>query len=752
MIQKIWLCLWGICWALTATGQANIPTGEWRTHFTYHNARSVAVADDRIYCASDNGLFYQDRADGSLGILTKLNGLSSNSIIEIGWHQSLRTLVILYANGNIDLLESNGRVRTIADIRLAPFPAKQMYRLTLWQNTAYISTSFGLVVADLLRREVRETYSSIGPGGSQLAVYAAAVVGDSLMLATPQGVMLASNAPGVVREDFNNWRTLNLPTLFRPLIRHVTAAGSNGYFAVRGDSVYEYSQGRWRGLVPGARQNHLGLSGGERLHILLENNIWQYVPATRETILLRGNRVVLPQAAIRLSDGTVWAADRQTGLVRVRTDNNASFFPQGPLDQRTFRIYHHEGRIIALSGGYDASTNPEDNDGGIFVWQEGAWVNYSARPNFTGAVPLPFPMEDPVALAANGSTLFIGSYQQGLITWDTRTNAFNSFSGPPLSSAGNNQVRVAGLAVDAQGVLWLTNPGSAPGVPKLLRRTLQGSWSAMPYDIGTPLDLLIDSRNNKWVRLAGSSGVFVFRDETRSRQLTSAGGNGNLRSNDVLSMAVDLDGVVLIGTSQGITQFFPSANLFGTGLIDGPALRDNSGAVVLLGERINAIAVDGANRKWIGTDNGLWLFDPREGTITANFNSRNSPLPTDRIRALCLHPVTGELFISTDGGLLSYRTGATAAAESHGDVTIFPNPVRPDFEGLVTISGLARNATVKITDVSGKLFYETRAYGGTATWNRRTYTGEEAKTGVYLVFSASEDGQSNFVGKIAVIE
>src|SRR5690606_14784172 len=173
---------------------------------------------------------------------------------------------------------------------------------------------------------------------------------------------------------------------------------------------------------------------------------------------------------------------------------------------------------------------------------------------------------------------------------------------------------------------------------------------------------------------------------------------------------------------------------------------------LLNGEKVTSIAVDGGNRKWVGTERGVWLFGPDGDEMIYNFTSENSPLPSGNIRSIAINGQSGEVFLATDRGTVSFRSDATVSEGNFSSVKIFPNPVTSEFSGLVGISGLAQDAVVKITDISGRLVWQTYAVGGTASWNVRHYNGQRVTTGVYLVFSASADGSQEYVGKIAVVE
>jgi hypothetical protein len=173
--------------------------------------------------------------------------------------------------------------------------------------------------------------------------------------------------------------------------------------------------------------------------------------------------------------------------------------------------------------------------------------------------------------------------------------------------------------------------------------------------------------------------------------------------------------------------------------------------------------VDGANRKWIGTrDNGVWLFNADITEVINHFTEENSPLISDYIYDIAVNKPTGEVFIATDKGLVSFQGDATENVDANGktagdacaekDVTLFPNPVKKGYDGLIAVRGLANNSDVKFVTASGKLVYKTTAKGGMATWNGRTYEGDKAHPGIYLVLSSTEDGKANCVSKLAILD
>jgi len=222
-------------------------------------------------------------------------------------------------------------------------------------------------------------------------------------------------------------------------------------------------------------------------------------------------------------------------------------------------------------------------------------------------------------------------------------------------------------------------------------------------------------------------------------------------------MAFDRDGYLWVGTNEGVLISYNPERIFDTGFyaqrIKIPDVIEEFAVFLLEQEVITSIVVDGGNRKWFGTArSGIYLQSADGTKQIAHFDTENSPLPSNNVQHLALHPKTGELFIATDKGLVSYRTDSTEPEKVFGKVYAFPNPVRPEYQGDITITGLVEETIVKITDVAGNLVFETRSQGGQATWNGKNFNGERVSTGVYLFFCTSSKGEQSAVGKILFVK
>lgn len=731
----------------------DIPLGSWRTHLTYYNAQAMEPAANRIYVASENGFFYYDLTDNTLNTLSKEDGLSDISISSLAYDDESEFLVIGYKNGNIDLFSESEIVNIRSILNSITFSEKEIRAIAVSDGEAFLGTPFGVSVVDLTSPRIQESYLNIGENGSKNGVYDVAIFRDSLFLATDQGLWAASLSPTVNRLDFANWRAV-----VRGVgVRHIEALGNNLYYTVEQDGLFKYNGAQFQVASFGRAKSYRGLSASNNQILLFTEGTIFISDENLNAEVRTGEKIGLPVAAFFDEQNTLWVADTSLGLVQFQGNNAENVFPSGPFSPSVYRIESIGEEIIAVAGGANETSGVPFNTTGSFnVFANGVWSNYAAIPNEVGATQLPSISDlSSVAASSNGKYYF-GSFSGGLLEWQTADNSFRTLSGLPLSTRSGQNIAIGGVATDFDGTVWVSNYGVNSNSPSLHSLNANGEWTSFQFNnfaARFPRDIIVDDFNQKWVRLSGlsASGILVFQDQTNFRFLGEGVGNGDLPSAIVNCLAKDRNGSIWVGTDRGVAEFFDPFNILSNSASD-IILPRFEGLPLLRDENVTSIAVDGGNRKWIGTKNGIWLFSAEGSQLIHHFTEDNSPLLSDVILDVAIQPNTGEVFIGTDRGIISYRSDATAASELHSNVKIFPNPVRPNFSGVVSISGLAQDAIVKITDITGKMIWETRAQGGTATWNTLDYNGRKAKTGVYLVFSASSDGEQTFVGKLALVE
>jgi ligand-binding sensor domain-containing protein len=723
--------------------QNEIPIGDWRMHISYRQTFDLAIGGPNIYCSSANGVFIYSKDDNSIGTLSKLNGLSDNSISAIGYSEQKNILLVGYKNGNLDLLINNELIN-YSVLKESNYNEKSINHFLFSQDIVYISTDVGVLVFDLDILETRVSYLNLGAAGEILRINYSELFNDSLFLASENGVLAGSLHPDINLQDFNNWYRFEISQGIPAIETNSLAFFDNKlYAAISMSGIYEYSNNNW--LILDSLQNSIlnNIWGNDvGLTVSTESDIWTLENGTLTKTV--GEEVSFPQKALLEPNGELWIADFDLGL---RTNMNGSFetiLPSGPFSDNFFNLFYHEDRIIGLGGGYDESRNPLGRLTGFYDFENGFWSNYSPL-----LYDLPADLVD-IAFDDIEGKYLITSFGGGYLQWDGESS-INTFDQASSNYPFNSDSLSAALTSD---VLWVTTYNSQPSI---YYRDNNGIWTAL--EISQPgsdqiLEIVSDFDGNTWFRVDPNKtgGIIVYNPvENKSRWLGEGSGNGGLPNKSVNDMEVDLEGNIWIATNEGVA-YYPR----GSFSLDLPldAIRPIlDGRFLLNNEKVTCIKRDGGNRKWTGTENGLWHFSEFGDELLANFTIENSPLLSNRIIDLEINANSGEVFIATDLGALSYRSDATEGAETHAsEIKVFPNPITSDFNGIVGISGLANNSEVRITDVSGNLVWQMQANGSTASWNLSTIYGGRPSSGIYLIFSSTSDGSDTFVGKMAIID
>ncbi|MCC9167789.1 type IX secretion system anionic LPS delivery protein PorZ [Pontibacter harenae] len=751
----VWLGL--LLTGYSSLAQSQVPLGAWQVHVPFQNAKAVVEAGDNIYVAAEQGLFYYDKAFNSIETLTKLDGLKEQLISTIGYDQATQTLIIAYKNTSIDLIRQ-GRIFNIGAINRRQLPGeKKINHILVHNKLAYLSASFGVVVLDLQKQEIKETYSNIGPEGTTISIKEAAVLGDSIFVATANSVLGASLSANL--QDFASWSSVSesLP----PVQNITTIEGFNNelYLGTSGQGVFNRQGSNWQAALPEAGESvyNLSTSGGILVAVSEAKVVLQRVQG--QTQVVTNDFLQAAQQAIAGTDNILWVADYNKGLIRINlaTGERTAFAPDGPYSSQSFNVYAANGSVYGLSGGYNQNYQPFNSTNGFYKYKGGIWENYNST---LASFPAVKDLVDAVYNPVTGK-LYFASYGSGLLEWESleKHQLYNTTNSTLVANTAG-EVWITDVATDASGNVWVVNRHQLTNRPGLHVLRPDGNWQSYTLpgipDGANLEQLVIDDFGNKWLSTSRSgnsrSGLVIYSEEgQRVRSLTTGTGNGNLPSGAVHALAKDLNGDIWVGTAAGVAVFYNTGAVFSSQNYDARVPIINR-RPLLDGQTVHAIAVDGANRKWIGTDNGLWLLGPDGDELLAHFTSANSPLPSNTVQTIAVEHQTGEVFVATDAGMASYRAGATVTEGTPGCAVVFPNPVRREFTGMVGISDLPNNAQVRITDINGTLVYKGQATGGTFTWNVRGYNGKRVKAGVYLVLSSDKDGQNACVSKIAVLE
>ncbi|MPL94457.1 hypothetical protein SDC9_40611 [bioreactor metagenome] len=739
----------------------DVAVGEWRDHLPYSTVTDVAVTPDLIYAATPYSLFYYDVPKWQVERFSTVQGLSDIGISAIEYSASYKTLVISYSNANIDLILPDSSVYNIPDIKRKNIPGnKTINNITVDGRYAWLSCGFGIVIIDLQKKEIKDTYY-IGADGAQVNVRDVEFLNDTVFASSDEGIFKASlNSPNLAY--FGNWSKMDTPVSDGDF--EMIEAFSGKLFACLklsaydDDTTYIYENGNWQKFTTytGVETRGMNVSNGKLL--MCGYNFVQIFDAAMNsegTVYLYNNLVPMPNSAEYTGTGDyLYIGDQNYGLVKTWNIWGTEIIrPAGPFSANAFTIAANGQAISTVTGGYDESWGNLFRHGEVSVFSNGTWssVYGYVEPGMDSLFDLVSVQTDP----SNPGHIFAGSYGKGLVEFlDNQIHEVYNTTNSTISpvSLSPNMIDVAGLKFDSDGNLWITTTGNSRFLTVRKADGQFKTFNLSPYSFSSGTSAVIDQNGYKWIALPRSEGLFVFNDnntiditsDDQSRKLTTAEGLGALPSMGVQCVAVDKDNEIWLGTDAGIAVIYNPTNIFEGGDFDAQQiLVDVDGYVqpLLESEKVKCIAVDGANRKWIGTEKAGVFLVSEDGTEEIyHFTLSDSPLLSDEINGIAIVPESGEVFFATSKGIISFRGTATEPKTSLDSVLVFPNPVMSDFNGYVSISGLIDNGWVTITDIYGTLIYKTRAMGGQAIWNCLDMSGDRPATGVYLIFVTNDDG------------
>lgn len=745
-------------------------SAQWEDFYSYNNVKEVLQVDDKIYALCDNAIFIYDTNLKTTTKISSVNGLSGATTSAIYYSKTFKKLIIGYDNGGIEIVDEQQKVSIFNNIISYSLAAdKRINHITEHQGNLYLSTSFAMVVFNLRKLEFGDTYF-IAPNAGMIKINHTEITQNWLYAATENGIYKAAvSNPNLI--DFNQWTrfgtgNFSTMTLF-----------NNELYAVNNNILYK--------IEP---NNSLVISKN------LSSNIRNLkASATHLTIATQRQALVYNQALTQVSSSTaqsnssfyfdlnsaivvndkIYLATKEFGILETDFTNPQTFteiHPEGPNSNQAFSINANNNHLYVVYGGYDAAYGPLNNAFGFSHYNGQKWKNISYNPSFPARNLVN------ITLAPNNENkAYLSSWQDGMLVvendvvkthWNHLNSGLEKLDYPP--DPNYISIRINGSAFDKQGNLWIANAW----VDKMLKKySTNGSWSQ--FDLSSLIqvqalglnELVIDKNNTIWIGTR-RNGVLAFNENgNKKRSLTTEQTKGTLPDLNVRTVVVDNNNKIWLGTLKGLVVFNNAGGIFDATIYDAhPIIIDDEGIPKrLMGEQtINSIAIDGADNKWIGTENGgVVQTNPSGKKILQLFNKDNSALPSNKIIKISIDKQTGKVYFATDKGIVAYKSGVVPFGDALTEVYAYPNPVLKQHE-FVTIDGLngthlPKGTNVKIVDAAGNLVYETNVLedqelqGGKVVWNKINLNGNKVASGVYIALLYNEDtGESSSV-KIAII-
>lgn len=740
----------------------------WTLYPSYHNATYCQVAGDKVYVLASGALYSYNKSDNEVRVYDKITTLSDVDIAHIRYSTFLNALVVVYKNANIDILYDDESVYNISDFKNKSLPDKTINNIDIQGDIAYISTSFGIVVLDLENMEFDNTYNT------GFDTYCAYLYNGFLYAGTKSGFYCCDASKNLL--DKNNWQQL----YSEYTITSLCELGGKLYCQINNLGIYTFTLNPKR-LYPVIYNN------GERYHTMYRLGNEIIAPAKSKVSVITDDKSVVTYKnngsnhIVRDGD-SFWDCKGYKGVVECKVVNDCieesamPVVPNSPIrNYSEYMKFSSTGKLL-VAGGNINYFDVIFYDGTLMEYhsKDDRWINLP-EDTIKGVTGLRYVNlcsidEDPL----EPGHYFAGSF--GLGVYEFREGRFvqhHTLGNSVFESAvpGNkNYVRVPTVAFDKGGNLWCVN-SDVKDIVKVLKK--DGTWASLNYKemeyMATAAKSYIDSRGWLWVTvLQGQPGLFCAKmnntpfdtsDDVAKKWLHKFTNQDGI-SYDIYQLydiAEDKSGVIWVGTNIGIFVIDNPEKFFNDGIFKQIKIARNDGTGLadyfMSGVYIKDIEIDGANRKWIGTNsNGIYLVSADGQETIHHFTTGNSPLPSDCIESIAINDTTGEVFIGTDKGIASYKSDATASAPAldKKNIHVYPNPVRADYSGNISIVGLTSDCNVKIVDAAGYLVNEGLSNGGMYSWNGRNTRGEKVASGVYYVLTYDSDGREGVATKILI--
>ena len=765
----------------TLNGISQVPIGQWSAHIPNQKGLTLCEAGEKIYCLTETGIFYYNKSDNSIQKIGKIEGLSDINTRSIAYYSGTNTVFIGYEDGTIDLIKDNNQITSLSDIVRKSFTSKSINKIQIIDDLVYFSTNFGIVVFDPHKLEFKDTYI-IGDGGYEIRVNSISIDENYIYAATEFGIRKADKHSNQL-PNYAIWEKIsfiphsneefNALTLFNDKLvacfknkwnytykTYVIDEIAHSYFTLNPDSetfTQELKVINNRLLV--IHKNHIGIY----------DDFNQPAEFYNKTTVSWGYMNLNTDDAIIDKDNIMWYADENWGLVKSNYNNENGEYkvPNGPTNNDAYYLSTGNGNTWLVPGAIEATGVNKNIRGSISNLENNRWTTYDKNkiPIFSKVVDIISVEQVP----GNPNKIFCASGANGILEIDfyDKNNPtvvlHNDTTGSTLTPQYGHRVQVVECHLDKDFNLWSINPYTNKAINVMKSN---GDWKDFPYGDASYNygRFIITSDGAKWILIKQGKGLYIFNDfgtiddlnDDFATQLDVEVEDEDAISNDVYAIVQDKNDQIWIGTNNGIVVYYNPTDIYNEGnsfqaskiIIDINGKNEH----LMEGKRVTALAIDGANRKWIGTNqSGIFLMSEDGTEQILTFNKENSPLPSDRIKSISIDNETGEVFIATGKGLMSYRGTATEGNEHFKNVYAFPNPVKPEYDGPITIKGLMNETIVKITDVAGNLVTEMNSQGGQAIWNGKTMNGNRVKTGVYLVFLTNQSGEETAITKILFI-
>ena len=560
--------------------------GTWKNYLAYSDVQWVEEGGNKLYVLASNSLYTYNKNDQSIKTYDKVNGLSDSDIRFIAWNKTVRRLVILYSNNNIDLLDDRGNVTNVPDYYLKTTMAdKTVNGIDMSGVYCYLSTVFGLVKLNVAKAEISDSYNLSFP------VNYSYIEGGYIYAASQSnGLYRAALSANLL--DRNNWtsvgtyverprtadaallaqaKTLNLGGPKRNTFVWTTFLNNRLYGT---GGIYNPTVNNWEN--PGIVQ-------------VLEGDDWDFFEdnlSTRTGYPYIGTKAV----AIDPHNSNHVYVGARTGLYEFMSGKMVAFYNkdnsilQGAID-RGRELGNDYVLVYGLAYDRDGNlwviNNQTKKENLIRVSKDGQMTSFSKPELMKDGVGLSGLSQ--MRLDSHNLLWFCNDHwiQPGLFSYDPKNDKLNAYTRFVNEDGSNVDITAVHCWVeDMDNNIWV---GTTAG-PMLLQRSQMNEQDnyrfvqvKVPRNDGTNLAdyllagleitaMAVDGGGRKWFGTKGN-GVYLISTDNMKQLQHFVTTNSHLLSNNIQSISINhATGEVFFATDKGLCSYMSDA----TKAVDSP--------------------------------------------------------------------------------------------------------------------------------------------------------------------------------------
>ena len=787
MIKRLLLILIALI-PFTVFSQKTV--GDWKVYSRFANITQLVQTPDKLYFLSGNTLYSNNKENNETYIYTSFNKLNDSKVSKIYYNKVGKYLVITYETGNIDILYDNGNVENIPYLKDAILNISPTINdVTFKDNNIYFATKFGLMIYDVANHKVEQTVDY----GKEILLITC--VGDHIVVDENHNLYFIHKDDNFdvfdnFKQILSGWWITDIEGINDSKIIY-KGTNKNIYIV-----EFNFNENKCNRVDVDVTTTASDLIYGLNAIYYVSNNVVYSISSEGEKKTHSTLPSELSSQLISIWDNPddVWGGDKN-GIANYKIANGEltvlqekikptsysvdnSFFITSNVNGKVFVSNHGESRYISKFKGnswWYSYINTIDGDKIEDITPSGLESVNGASPNFQRKDGKPYTSYNLVFDPEDPETYYLSTYFDGIykIKDGKQVAHYHEGNSSLLAIYG---CRVFGVAFDKENNLWCVNEVNAnkgspalhilPAEARKKETTTEEDW------IPINLNPFIGSRDVRILMCEKSNMVFIC-DGIWSGPIVAYDTKGTYSDvsddefylwdsftdqdgksfdpDQISALNEDKNGRVWIGTTNGIIEITDPSKAINSDMRVN-RLKTKDGDYLFEGIHVSSISTDDNNNKWVGTfTNGVYYVDANGENIFDRFTSENSSLPSDIVYNVYVNPTTKSTFIGSSLGLVEYNGYSSVANDDYDNVYVYPNPVTPDYTGWITIKGLMSNSKIKITDISGNVFYTTTSIGGIVTWDGCNASGERIKSGVYLVYASQEGNNPEIVAKIMVV-